>query len=120
MSHTDQCISLVIDQESALLTAGVRTDSAQLVRLLHPNFVEIGCSGAVYHFADVIVRLPQSTSRMMELSDPQVVFATDGAVAIVYTLLVDAQPHSVRFSLWVKRVNGWQLKYHDGQIMKPN
>jgi hypothetical protein len=109
--------------EVATHQPNVRADHHRLGQLLHPNFFEVGRSGAVYSRAGVLAEFsnqPQPyrvwsqdfhlellTERLALLTYRSAHIADDGAL----------ERHTLRASLWQSTEQGWQLRFHQGTPM---
>lgn len=110
--------------ETGLHSPAVRTDKAQLEKLLHADFFEIGRSGTSYHRNDIIAQL-------LGHKNHAVIWAQDFALSmpaysvalLVYkSAHVNAQGeltmHAQRSSMWQYDELGWQLRFHQGTPTK--
>ena len=101
------------------LDPAVRSSAVLLNELLADDFVEIGASGRVFDKTEVISSLPGSAA--LEFSVTELVvrqLAPDVALA-TYALRSRApgsqgDRRSLRSSLWVRRSDRWQLRFHQG------
>jgi 2-iminobutanoate/2-iminopropanoate deaminase len=101
----------------------VRTDRCKLMQLLHPNFFEVGSSGAVYSRDSVLAefsnhppayrvwsqdfRIESLSKRLTLLTYRSAHLADDGTLT----------RHTLRASLWQSTEQGWQLRFHQGTPM---
>jgi hypothetical protein len=98
----------------------VRTDHRQLERLLHPNFFEVGRSGALYSRAGVLAEFTDQPPRYRVWSqDFQIESLTEGLALLTYRSAHIAddgtlERHTLRASLWQSTHQGWQLRFHQG------
>jgi hypothetical protein len=98
----------------------VRADRARMEQLLHPDFLEIGRSGAIYTRAEVLDEFA--------LKPPSyTVWSQDFAVTRIAPMLAmllyrsahidDVQRldrHTIRTSIWQSTEQGWQVRFHQG------
>ena len=100
--------------------AHVRADPQELERLLHPNFFEVGRSGALYSRASV---LAEFTNRpplyRVWAQDFQIESVTEGLALLTYRSAHVAdngslERHTLRASLWQSTEQGWRLRFHQG------
>jgi ribonuclease HI len=107
----DEELDAVAALELRLLDPAVRRDSAAVDALLHPDFREVGGSGAVWTREAIIAVLAT------EPAGPAV-RATDVAarrVAADVVLVTYRAAGSLRSSLWVRGgERGWQILFHQG------
>ncbi len=113
-------LQLMCSLETGLHSPAVRADKAQLEKLLHADFFEIGRSGTSYRRADIIAQLTNQ-------KDPAAIWAQDFALsmpAYSVALLVYKSAHlgadgaltmhAQRSSMWQYDELGWQLRFHQG------
>ena len=107
--------------ETELHHPGVPCTRQRLDHLLHPDFHEVGRSGAAYSRETVLGYLVGVTTRPAVVSDgfdvaelvPGVALLTYRSVASVGSTL-DAPLYTLRSSVWQHTAAGWQLRYHQG------
>lgn len=106
--------------ETALHHPGVRCSREQLEQLLHPDFHEVGRSGAAYSRETVIRYLSGVAVLPNVLSDAFAVAELGPATALLTyrSAAVDPGTGAVlctwRSSVWLHTPAGWQLRYHQG------
>jgi hypothetical protein len=99
---------------------GIPCSHERLEQLLHPHFHEVGRSGRPYSRETVITYLASLSASPPVVSDAFLVAAMGTDVALLTfrsahkTQDGSLELHTLRSSLWVKSVNGWQLRYHQG------
>ena len=99
---------------------GVRSSRERLEQLLHPEFHEVGRSGRGYTGDTVIAHLLTEESRPAISSDAFAVVELAPGVALLTYRSAHIESgggltnHTLRSSIWVKTVAGWQLRYHQG------
>lgn len=99
---------------------GVKLDKARLEALLHPDFHEVGRSGAPYDRATIVSYLSNSSVPPSVVSDAFTVAELAPGVALLTyrSASRDADGglsnHTLRSSLWMEGPAGWQLRYHQG------
>lgn len=99
---------------------GVCCSRERLEQLLHPHFHEVGRSGRPYSRETVITYLASFSASPPVTSDAFLVVAMGADVALLtfrsahVTQDGSREMHTLRSSLWVNSVNGWQLRYHQG------
>jgi hypothetical protein len=120
MASHDELLELLRGLEGELHQLETRRDPGRLGALLHPDFVEFGRSGRKYTRADVLHEFADvSTFPRIVGSD-----YTLRLVAPDIGLLTYVSAHSdmggglsrptLRSSLWVHGVAGWQMIFHQG------
>jgi hypothetical protein len=98
----------------------VRGDRAKMAKLLHPDFLEIGRSGAIYTRADVLDEFAQNPPAYTVWSRDFAVtqIAPQLAVLIYRSAHIDAagglERHTIRTSIWQNTEQGWQVRFHQG------
>ena len=114
--HDDRAaLDHVIGLEHRLLEPSTRGDRAQLERLLHPDFEEIGASGRVFDRAGIIAQL---TTEGPYTVLPSIVaisahLVTDDVVLVHFTTRRDDRV-AERSSWWVRTVDGLRVRFHQG------
>jgi hypothetical protein len=99
---------------------GVRCSRERLEFLLHPEFHEVGRSGRTYNRETVVSHLAAQRVHPVVASDSFTLSELGpGAVLLTYrSAHVEAEGrlvnHTLRSSVWLKTVAGWQLRYHQG------
>jgi hypothetical protein len=108
--------------ERELHEPATRGNRRRLEELLHPDFWEIGRSGAIYSRAQVLEALPseeRSTAiraqqfsawllaeEIVLLTYKSAEMAADGAVGC----------YALRSSVWRLEASGWQILFHQGTV----
>ena len=106
--------------ETGLHSPAVRTDKAQLEKLLHADFFEIGRSGTSYHRNDIIAQLlGQKNHAVIWAQDFALSMPAYSVALLVYkSAHVNAQGeltmHAQRSSMWQYDELGWQMRFHQG------
>jgi hypothetical protein len=112
------------DLEEKLFEPSVRGSKSALEELLSPDFREIGASGVVWNFADIVSRLtggePEVTARSLE--DFGLTVLSDGICLVTYRatrrLSTGAEIHSLRSSIWKLNGDGrWRMTFHQGTLL---
>jgi len=104
----------------------VRADDRKLGRLLHPDFFEVGRSGALYSRGSVLAEFSnQPPSYRVWSQDFQMEPLTEALVLLTYRSAHVAddgtlERHTQRASLWQSTAQGWQLRFHQGTPMAPS
>jgi hypothetical protein len=99
---------------------GIRCSCERLEQLLHPHFHEVGRSGRPYSRETIITYLASLSVSPPVVSDAFHVAEIGMDVALLtfrsahVTQDGSLDMHTLRSSLWVNSVNGWQLRYHQG------
>ena len=105
----DPVLAEVIALERALLDPATRADRAALMRLLHPDFREVGVSGRTW---DRDAMVEELVARPATAASPEDVAALRIAPDVV--LVTYATPGSLRSSLWRRGPAGWRVVFHQG------
>lgn len=107
---TDELIAL----EHALWRAQTRFDPAFMEWILADDFGEFGRSGRVYARADTLA--VDGDAIDARLRDIEVDLITEDVALVTYVSEVrhDALDLANRSSLWVRRNDRWQLRFHQG------
>ena len=119
-------VNEAIAGELALLDPAVRASRSEALRLLDPEYVEIGASGRRYTYEQMLAWLPEHTGAAAEepRHDPLAITGTllaPGLVQLRYETDSDGR-RARRTSLWRKRdeATGWRMFYHQGTVVPPD
>ncbi|MFF3846948.1 DUF4440 domain-containing protein [Streptomyces sp. NPDC002328] len=104
----------------------VRASRAATVRLLDPEFIEVGSSGRRYTYDEMVTELPDhpgsaATGPHYEPSTITGVLLAPDLVHLTYETHFDGR-RARRSSIWRKRdeTTGWRMYYHQGTPVPPN
>ncbi|MFE9703009.1 DUF4440 domain-containing protein [Streptomyces sp. NPDC005930] len=117
-SEEQVAIAAATDGELRLHDPAVRASAAG-VRLLDPEFVEVGASGRRWTYAEMAAALPTlhggAESPRIEVSGMRGVLLAPDLVHLTYASVVGGR-RVRRSSLWRKGEGetGWRLYYHQG------
>lgn len=106
--------------ERELHRTEVRRDRARLEKLLHPDFVEFGRSGAQYTRAEILNEFgPDSAPLSIHSEDFQLTVLGEGVALLTYRsahIANDGTLHryTLRSSIWIHAGVGWQMRFHQG------
>jgi hypothetical protein len=98
----------------------VRSDRARMEQLLHPEFLEIGRSGAIYTRADVLKEFARQPLSYTVWSQDFAVtrIAPMTAMLLYRSAHIDhagsLDRHTMRASIWQSTEQGWQVRFHQG------
>ncbi len=116
MPLTDTDKTTLTQLEESLWIAETRFDPAYMETVLHPDFIEFGCSGRRYTRTEIMaftgdtiqVKLPFDQFTFRPISDT--------VVHITYISEVQYEHLQVcnRTSIWVYLDGRWQLHFHQG------
>jgi hypothetical protein len=116
----DPLLALLIANERELHKPEVRRDRARLAELLHPEFSEIGRSGAQYTRGEVLVLLPdEQEPTRVHSQDFALQVLAEGVALLTYkaahvSAAGELQRHALRSSVWTQGASGWQVLFHQG------
>ncbi|WP_308468673.1 ribonuclease HI family protein [Rathayibacter soli] len=99
--------------ERRLLDPLVRADAAEVARLLHPQFEEIGASGRHYDRDTVLQILESDPRTSATVEDVTTDAIADGVILLTYRSETNAGAR-LRSSLWVRQGSHWRLRFHQG------
>ena len=108
---------LLVGFEHGLWQSEKRYDEKWLLGHLHPDFTEIGRSGATYGFEDMFPVEAGVIDCLLPLPNLQVVFLSAAMALITYESHVkinDETFSSHRTSMWITDGKAWLLRYHQG------
>jgi hypothetical protein len=118
-------LSVLCALERELQSPGTRRDANRLNQLLHPGFREFGRSGSVYARTTLIGLLTNEEHALeIHAEDFRVQSLAEGVALLTYKS-AEASPDgslerpSLRSSLWLLAVSGWQLAFHQGTPTEP-
>ncbi|MFB7333896.1 DUF4440 domain-containing protein [Streptomyces adustus] len=125
MTDDSDAVSEAIAAELRLLDPAVRSSRAEAVRLLDPEFVEVGASGRRYTYEETVAGLPDKPGssadgpRYRASAFTGVVLAP-GLVHLTFETEFDGV-RARRTSLWRRRdaETGWRMYYHQGTPVPP-
>ncbi len=113
-------LQLICSLETNLHAPGVRADKAQLEKLLHADFFEIGRSGTSYKRAEIIAQLVRQTDHAtiwaqdFSLSMPAYSVALLAYKSAHINARGELTMHAQRSSMWQYDAQGWQMRFHQG------
>ncbi|HEY5785117.1 MAG TPA: ribonuclease HI family protein [Microlunatus sp.] len=102
----------VIALERDLLSADVRSDSAAVAALLHPDWTEIGRSGRLWTRDEVLDGIAPLTEPVT--LDPLAVSRVDETTILLLWRAVTDQRSELRSSWWVRDGGDWRQRFHQG------
>ena len=108
----------VVALELRLLDPEVRRDGAEVERLLHPEFREIGASGRMWDRESMVAALAEDPGTGATASELEARVVGDGVVLVTY-VSDSAAGRSLRSSLWVRGEDGWRVLFHQGTRLAP-
>jgi hypothetical protein len=103
----------VVALELRLLDPETRRSPAEVERLLHPEFREIGASGRVWDRDSIVANLAANPGEPARATEVTARFVADRAVLVTYAA-ESAGVRSLRSSLWVGEDGGWRVLFHQG------
>ncbi len=113
-------LQLICSLELSLHQHTVRADKAKLLKLLHPDFVEIGRSGQRYTHAQMFAHLLEQRVHAVVWSQDFALTMPSYSVALLTYRSAHVEGrgelslHSQRSSLWQFTDGSWQLRFHQG------
>ena len=103
--------------ETLLHKPDTRSDTSRLDGLLADDFTEFGSSGRTYSKADILAELPAQLPPRISVSHFEVTRLSPDVCLATYRATIDSDgkiTHSFRSSIWVSRVDRWQIVFHQG------
>lgn len=109
-------LRLVLELERRLTDPAVRADRAELLRLLHPEFEEVGRSGRHWHRDAMIDALLDAPGEGFSLTQERAERLAPGVILVTYGAHDHAADHAAsrHASIWVLEHGHWQVRYHQG------
>ena len=98
----------------------VRISIDKLTELLHPSFAEIGYSGKTYDFDSMLKNQPKLPLDFVVWSQDYEYYEYASDIVQVNYLSANLEKdgslsrHAKRTSIWVKKSNNWQMRFHQG------
>jgi hypothetical protein len=108
----------VVALELRLLDPAVRRDGAEVERLLHPEFREIGASGRLRDRASMVAAPAEDPATGATAGELEARVVGDGVVLVTYVADSD-DGRSLRSSLWVRGEDGWRVLFDQGTRLAP-
>lgn len=100
-----------------------RFDEHWLTIRLHPDFVEVGRSGRVYHYRDMFPVTATKINCDLPLSNLNTTILSAESVLLTYDSIQRFAGEIVaahRSSIWVTDGTTWQMRYHQGTPFEPS
>lgn len=112
--------------ERSLHDYEVRKQTSQLVKLLHPELIEIGYSGNTFDFKSTLRDVPNEAKPNFSVysKDYQIHPINETLVQLFYQEARESKDgslsrHAKRCSIWQKTDAGWQMRYHQATPVSP-
>ncbi len=125
-AHASDDVNKAIEGELALMDPAVRSSRSEAVRLLDPEYVEVGDSGRHYTYEHMLAWLPEHAGSVTDgpryrPSAITGIVLAPGLVQLRYETDFDGR-RARRTSLWRKRdeETGWRMFYHQGTLVPPD
>ncbi|MEZ5700786.1 MAG: nuclear transport factor 2 family protein [Burkholderiaceae bacterium] len=120
LSKVNPLLAQIQALEVELHHPGAPCSPERLEQLLHPDFHEVGRSGAAYG-RDTVIRFLASNQHPPNVVSDQFSLAEMAPMVVLLTYRsVQKDPsqgsvnHTLRSSVWVHSGHTWQLRYHQG------
>ncbi|MEJ2765268.1 DUF4440 domain-containing protein [Photobacterium sp. MCCC 1A19761] len=114
-------MDLLIEQEIALHQFDIRQNMAEVTRLIHPDFREVGRSGTSFDFTAMLDMMAseQAPNGYVHSQDFETMKLEERVFLLLYkSAWIDdagnARHFAKRSSIWSFDGEKWQLKYHQG------
>ncbi len=106
--------------EESLWITKTRFDNQYMDSILALDFFEFGRSGKTYTREEILSFSPQEINSKLPLKDFKIQLITKDVALVTYISEIQSNELEVgnRSSLWLKTPTGWQLKFHQGTIVK--
>jgi hypothetical protein len=103
--------------EESLWIAETRFDRDYLETILHPAYVEFGCSGRRYTRDETldVGELQDEIPVTLPLPDLTIAELSDGVMQVIYISeehWSGGERRCNRSSIWIRTSSGWQLRFH--------
>ena len=110
---------LLIEQENALHQYETRHNKREIIRLIHPEFKEVGQSGNSFSFQSIIemMSLEKPPNGKVHAQEYECIQLEYSVYLVLYKTAWISQDGSAsyfakRSSIWVLNNGVWQVKYH--------
>lgn len=103
--------------EEDLWRPEIRFDSAQMARVMAPDFFEYGRSGRVYSREDILAAQPEHFEAQLPLRDFDARLLGPDVAQLTYNSIVRYDGEwmsSRRSSIWTRSSGSWRLRFHQG------
>lgn len=114
-------MKILIEQEKALHQFETRQSKSEICSLLHPNFQEVGVSGATHTLEGILKNMEseKSTEGFIQSQGYECIELEPTVKLLLYkSAWVDSSgsksDFAKRASIWVLVGDNWQMKYHQG------
>ncbi len=106
--------------EESLWISETRFHNDYMNSILSPDFFEFGRSGRIYTKEQSLSAPMQEIHAKFPLKNFEVHQITDDVVLVTYVSEVQYEELEVgnRSSLWLRTLDGWKLKFHQGTPVK--
>ncbi len=116
--------NLLVELELYLQKPEVRSSRAELERLISDDFLEFTASGCSFGKREVLSRLPDERTPLIETSHFEVRELNEGVCQVLYRAKLkkadeNITSFSMRSSIWRKHKDVWQMVFHQGTACKP-
>ncbi|QUJ70453.1 DUF4440 domain-containing protein (plasmid) [Photobacterium sp. GJ3] len=119
-------MDILIEQEIELHQYDIRQSKADIDRLIHPCFLEVGKSGNSYDFTSIkqLMASEEPSNTRIHSQSYQCIQLEPSVQLLTYeSAMVSASgevsDYAKRCSIWVFTGTCWQLKYHQGTPCAP-
>jgi hypothetical protein len=107
--------------EESLWIANTRFDRAYMERILSPDFVEFGRSGKVYGREETLSATSHDIRCTLPLKHFSARCIEANVFLVTYVSEIKGEGEVLlanRSSIWIKAIQGWQLRFHQGTPVK--
>lgn len=119
-------MDILIEQEIALHQYEARQSKADIARLIHDDFREVGESGVSYDLQSIIEMMgnERPSNGVIHSQNYECIPLEASVQLLLYKSatvdeLVKNSHFAKRSSIWVLNGTQWQLKYHQGTACEP-
>lgn len=115
--NTQQEFRKLVKLEEGMWRVETRCNEQWLKNRLHPDFVEVGRSGRVYHYNDMFPITVAEINCDVPLSNMNMTTISSESVMLTYDSKQTFDGNTVaahRSSIWVTDGASWQMRYHQG------
>lgn len=101
-------------KEMELLDPDVRSNSEQVRKLLHDDFLEFGSTGRVYNKKMLLEMLQREQHAKVSLREFAVRELSPDTALVTYRTVGQSGREARRSSVWIRQEGQWRMAFHQG------
>jgi ribonuclease HI len=111
---SDDIAARLVELERSLLDPVTRASPEETGRMVHPDFLEVGSSGARYDREMVIRSMATGPSGSVVVRDFEAIQLAEGVVLCTYRSVGPSGRETRRSSVWIEEGGDWSIIFHQG------